>query len=140
MGGQHTAENNRIIRRSLLKMLTPCFLSALTVKIIYIIDSMIAGVLFTPTHIAALGVAGPIMTIVNAVISTVSVGVGHAMSVSLGRGNREEASRKYSLGILLTLLLGGISLLCCEFFAPQLVWLCGGRAAPRTSFCSTKRT
>ncbi len=125
MTNERTIGNNRIIRRSVTKMFPSCFLRILAVNFLTMVDAMLAGFFYTPTHIAAIGVVAPVTIVAAALMNAVAAGVELSMSVALGAGNNEKADRMSSLGMIVTVFLCALFLIGSEIFAHGIVRICG---------------
>lgn len=88
-------------------MLSAQILSALTVSLCLLIDSVLIARFLGTKAIAAYGFANPVLLIVGALGSMLAAGVQMACSKSLGRGQKEETDAGYSSAAAVTL---GLSL------------------------------
>lgn len=88
-----------MIKKLIRQMLTAQILSALTVTLCLLIDSIIIGRFLGVQAIAAYGLANPILLIIGAFGSALSAGVQVVCSRSIGRGLKEEANAGYSSAI-----------------------------------------
>ena len=96
-----------MIRKLIRQMLTAQILSALTVSLCLLIDSIIIGRFLGVESMAAYQLANPILLMMGALGSMLAAGVQVACSKSLGRGSQTETNSGYSSAIALTL---GLSL------------------------------
>ncbi len=129
MTNEKTLGNNRIIRRSVTRMFPSCFLRILTINFLSMVDAMLAGFFFTPTHIAAIGVVAPVTIIAAALMNAIGAGVEVGMSVAIGAGDNEKANRMYSLGMIASIVLCALFVVGSEVFAHAIVRLCGASEA-----------
>ena len=97
-----------MIRKLIRQMLAAQILSALTVSLCLLIDSIMIGRFLGVQAIAAYGLANPILLVIGAIGSMLAAGVQVACSKSLGSGSKEETDKGYSSAMVLML---GISLL-----------------------------
>ena len=97
-----------MIRKLIKQMLAAQTLSALTVSLCLLIDSIMIGRFLGVQAIAAYGLANPILLVIGAIGSMLAAGVQVACSKSLGSGSKEETDKGYSSAMVLML---GISLL-----------------------------
>lgn len=93
------------------------------------IDAMLAGFFFTPTHIAAIGVVVPVTIVAAALMNAIAAGVEIGTSVAIGAGDRAKAGSMYSLGMIATIALCTLFLLASELFAPWIVRICSATEA-----------
>lgn len=117
--------NNRIIRRSIVRMFPLCFVRILTANFLCMLDALLAGYFFTSAYIAAVGVVAPVTVIASALMNAVSSGVELGISVASGAGDKDRAHRLYSLGMLATIGMCALFMVVSEVFAPGIVRLCG---------------
>ena len=88
-----------MIKKLIRQMLTAQILSALTVSLCLLIDSIVIGRFLGENAIAAYGLANPILLIIGAFGSALSAGVQVTCSKSLGKGSQEETNQGYSSAI-----------------------------------------
>ena len=129
MTNEKALGNNRIIRRSVTRMFPSCFLRILTINFLNMVDAMLAGFFFTPTHIAAIGVVAPVTIIAAALMNAIGAGVEIGMSVAIGAGDNEKANRMYSLGMIAAIVLCALFVVGSEVFAHAIVRVCGASEA-----------
>lgn len=96
-----------MIRKLIRQMLAAQTLSALTVSLCLLIDSIMIARFLGEQAIAAYGLANPVLLVIGAIGSLLTAGVQVACSKSLGSGDMEETNRGYSSAVGLVL---GISL------------------------------
>jgi len=119
--------NNQLIRRSVLHMTPACFMITLAGNITMMADTLLAGFLIDQMAIAAVAVASPIINIFRALIMTIISGVIVKITVSLGRGEREEINRSYSMGVIGIAAAGILLAVLGYAFARQLSVAFGGK-------------
>ncbi len=88
-----------MLKKLIRQMLTAQILSALTVTLCLLIDSIIICRYLGVQAMAAYGLANPILLIIGAFGSALSAGVQVVCSKSLGRGLQEETNQGYSTAI-----------------------------------------
>ena len=88
-----------MIKKLIRQMLTAQILSALTVSLCLLIDSIVIGRFLGENAIAAYGLANPILLIIGAFGGALSAGVQVTCSKSLGKGSQEETNQGYSSAI-----------------------------------------
>ena len=88
-----------MIRKLIKQMLAAQILSALTVSLCLLIDSIMIGQFLGVTSMAAYGLANPLLLIIGAVGSMLSAGAQVVCSRSLGRGSQEDTNIGYSSAV-----------------------------------------
>ena len=96
-----------MIRKLVRQMLTAQILSALTVSLCLLIDSVMISRFLGETAIAAYGLSNPVLLAIGAIGTLLAAGVQVVCSKALGRGSQEEANAGYSSAVAVA---GGISL------------------------------
>ena len=109
-----------MIRRLIRQMLTAQILSALTVSLCLLIDSIIIGRFLGVESIAAYQLANPILLMMGALGSMLAAGIQVACSKSLGRGSQTETNSGYSSAIALTLALSVSMMLAVLIFSSPI--------------------
>ena len=97
-----------MIKKLVRNMLIAQVLSALTVSLCLLIDSIMIGRFLGEEAIAAYGLSNPLLLAIGAIGTLLSAGIQVVCSKSLGRGSQEETNAGYSSAIAVS---GGISLL-----------------------------
>ena len=93
-----------MIRKLVRQMLTAQILSALTVSLCLLIDSIMIGRFLGDGALTAYGLANPVLLVIGAVGTMLCAGAQVACSKSLGRGDQEETNIGYSS----TIASGGV--------------------------------
>ncbi len=106
------------------------FLLALTFNINGMVDSMLAGVFFTPLHIAAVGVVMPIHLLFAALLDIAVKGTYTGYTLALGRAQRRKGNEIFSAGLLYLAAFGVLFAVLSVLSAKPLVMLFGA-TAPR---------
>ena len=88
-----------MIRKLVRQMLTAQILSALTVSLCLLIDSVMVSRFLGETAIAAYGLSNPILLAIGAIGTLLAAGVQVVCSKALGRGSQEEANAGYSSAV-----------------------------------------
>ncbi|MBR6184680.1 MAG: ATP-binding protein [Clostridia bacterium] len=114
-----------MIRKLIRQMLAAQTLSALTVSLCLLIDSILIGRFLGVQAIAAYGLANPILLVIGAIGSMLAAGVQVACSKSLGSGSKEETDKGYSSAIGLTLGISLVFTLLVLIFRSPLATLMG---------------
>lgn len=125
--------NNRLIRKTILRMYPASFASTLTVSIALMMDTLLAGAVLGQQAIAAVAIGLPAIGIFQALTQTIINGAGIKMAVYAGRSDREKLQQTYSLGFAGTVALGLFFIAVCQVLAPQLTRIFGGAKAPEAA-------
>ena len=88
-----------MIRRLLKQMLSAQILSALTVSLCLLIDSIMISRYLGEDAIAAYGLSNPLLLAIGAVGTLLAAGIQVVCSKALGRGSQEEANAGYSSAV-----------------------------------------
>ncbi len=116
---------HRLNIQTIGKMFFPSFLLALAFNINTLVDGVLAGVFFTPSHIAAITVGATIQYLFIAVLDIVVKGTYSNYSLTLRRGQRRKSREVFSLGMVSVFSVGTIFVVLSLFFAEPLVELFG---------------
>ncbi len=109
-----------MIRKLVRQMLTAQILSALTVSLCLLIDSIMVSRFLGEEAIAAFGLANPVLLAIGAVGTLLSAGIQVTCSKSLGRGSQEETNAGYSSAVLTAGILSAAFTAGVLAFAPFL--------------------
>lgn len=88
-----------MIRKLIRQMLTAQTLSALTVSLCLLIDSIMISRFLGEKAIAAYGLANPLLLSIGAAGTLLAAGVQVVCSKALGRGNQEDANTGYASSV-----------------------------------------
>ena len=114
-----------MIRKLVRQMLAAQALSAMTVSLCLLIDSILIGRFLTADALSAYGLASPLLLFIGAIGTMLCAGAQVACSRSLGRGSQEETN----IGYCSTLAVAAVSsiafLLCTVVFRTPLARLLG---------------
>ena len=119
--------DNVLVHKSILNMFPATFVASFLMTFQFMVDIALAGVFFTPDHIAAIGAATPIMLFALALMNAVSGGANLLLTTALGRGDKEAANRMFSLGVSGPFVIGLVFVAVIEIFAEPLVALFGAK-------------
>ncbi len=125
-----SVKRDRSLIKTILKQYPASFANALSVVAVMVVNSILAGLFLGAEYIAAIAIATPILGLVMALISIFLDGTDIVLSVSVGRGKREESNRLYSLGIVSSVAVALLMIVVALLFADQLVMPFGGNADP----------
>lgn len=127
-------QDNVLVRKSILSMFPATFVASFLMTFLFMVDITLAGIFFTPLHIAAIGASMPVMMFVMAFLNTITGGANLLLTTALGRGDKEAANRMFSLGVLGPFLIGLVFVVLIEIFAQPLVVLFGARTPELTQY------
>ena len=88
-----------MIRKLIRQMLTAQILSALTVSLCLLIDSVMISRFLGKRAIAAYGYSNPLLLAIGAIGTLLAAGIQVVCSKALGRGSEEEANEGYSSAV-----------------------------------------
>ena len=110
-----------MIRKLVRQMLSAQVLSALTVSLCLLIDSIMIGRFLGEEAIAAYGLANPLLLAIGAIGSLLAAGIQVVCSRSLGRGSQEETNAGFSSALAVAAVISisfmVIAFLFRSFFA-----------------------
>ena len=93
-------ENNRLIRKTILRVYPGSFAANLTVNVAMMVDTLLAGAILGQQAIAAVAIGLPAIGIFQSLLQTLVNGAGIKMAVHAGRGDRKKLNGTYSLGLI----------------------------------------
>ena len=126
-------ENNRLIRKTILRVYPGSFAANLTVNVAMMVDTLLAGAILGQQAIAAVAIGLPAIGIFQSLLQTLVNGAGIKMAVHAGRGDRKKLNGTYSLGLMTTAILGLLFMLTCQLLAGQLTKIFGGAGNPASA-------
>ncbi|MDE7399040.1 MAG: hypothetical protein K2N06_05865 [Oscillospiraceae bacterium] len=127
-------QDNVLVRKSILNMFPATFVASFLMTFQFMVDITLAGIFFTPDHIAAIGTATPVMLFALAFMNAVSGGANLLLTTALGRGDKEIANRMFSLGVSGPFVIGIVFVAVIEIFAQPLVVLFGAKTPELTQY------
>lgn len=83
-------QDNVLVRKSILDMFPATFVASFLMTFQFMVDITLAGVFFTPSHIAAIGAAMPVMLFALALMNAISGGANLLLTTAIGRGDKED--------------------------------------------------
>lgn len=129
-------QDNMLVRKSILDMFPATFVASFLMTFQFMVDITLAGVFFTPNHIAAIGAAMPVMLFALALMNAISGGANLLLTMAIGRGDKEDSNRMFSLGVSGPFAVGIVFVVVIEIFAEPLVVLCGARTPELTQYAA----
>ncbi|MBO4377886.1 MAG: ATP-binding protein [Clostridia bacterium] len=113
-----------MIRKLVRQMLAAQVVSALTVSLCLLIDSIMIGRFLGEDAIAAYGLANPLLLAIGAIGSLLAAGIQVVCSRSLGRGSQEETNAGFSSALAvaagISIVFMTVALVFRSFFAGAL--------------------
>jgi len=123
-------ENNRLIRKTIVKMFPSSFAANLTISIALMVDTLLAGALLGQQAIAAVAIGLPAIGIFQALTQTLVSGAAVKLAVCAGRGDQRRLNKTYSIGMASTVVLGLLFIAVCLSLADSLTRIFGGAGNP----------
>ncbi len=110
-------EKNKLLKKAFLLMYPSSLLLAFISQIEEFLDALLAGGRLGDDAIAAVSIGWPGIAVILAVCAIFSLGVSLLLSINIGRGNKEESNRLYSIGMVtITTIVAIIGIII--FFVP----------------------
>ena len=97
--------------------------AVLLLQITIVTDTIIVGELLGPIPMSGIRVASPIVNLLNVIGMLVGVGSATLVSIAIGRRDKEEANRAFTLGIVLSIVCGALFALAVAPFAEAITHL-----------------
>ena len=120
-----------MIKKVFKQMLVTQILSAMTVMICMLVDSIIIGRFLGVNAMTAYGLSNPVLLIFAAMGSMLSAGIQVVCGKSMGSGDREGTNRCFSASVALVALISIIGLFfVLVFSSPLCVLLGAGQPGP----------
>lgn len=91
------------------------------------LDGIFVGHLINNTALAAVGVAYPLAQFVQGFGTLIGTGIGSAISIWIGSGEKEKLNKAFGTVNFLTLLFSILITIPCYIYADKLVYMMGGR-------------
>lgn len=113
------------IGKLFLKYVVPGIFGMIILSLYGIIDGLFIGNTVGPYGIAAMNLIMPYLSIVMAISITITVGGTTFIGIELGKGNKEETNRIFTLTALTMVVVGIIFALCSFLFSKQIANLLG---------------
>lgn len=114
-----------MIRKVFKQMLVAQILSAMTVMLCMLVDSMMIGRFLGVESVTAYGLASPVLLIFAAFGSMLSAGIQVICGKTMGSGDREATNACYSASVVLAVLISAIGLALVLIFATPICRLLG---------------
>ncbi len=120
-------QTGTLIKNKFREHLIPTVLTTMALSLATVVDSIIVGQLLGADALACIGIASPIINLMNIIYVIFGVGGMMCASVARGRWETEKANKHFTMGILggaalMTLLLAVVLI----FMGPISLMLAGG--------------
>lgn len=122
-------KNDYIVRNLYRSFVIVSILSALTATVGMLIDNMIVGCFLGSDALGAMGVVGPVSLLFSAFGNICSGGGTARASQALGRGDKEQVCRIFTVTMLFAFLVGVVLTVAGLLFAPQIADILGAHGA-----------
>lgn len=120
-----------MIRKTFRQMLTAQILSAMTVMLCMLVDSIMIGRFLGVDSVAAYGLANPVLLIFAAYGSMLSAGIQVLCGKTMGAGDRDATDACYTVALVLGIGVSLIGMVLILLFASPVCTLLGaGKAGP----------
>lgn len=120
-----------MIKKVFGQMLVAQVLSAMTVMICMLVDSIIIGRFLGVNAMTAYGLSNPVLLVFAAAGSMLTAGIQVVCGKSMGSGDRKGINRCFSASVFMTLTFSVVGLcLVLMLSAPLCTFLGAGKAAP----------
>ena len=114
-----------MIKKVFRQMLLTQILSAMTVMICMLVDSIVIGRFLGVEAITAYGLANPILLVFAALGSMLSAGIQVVCGKTMGTGDSEGTDRCFSSSMFIAAVISGVGLILVLVFATPLCTLLG---------------
>lgn len=121
--------SNRLMGQAIARAFPASFVIALVFNINGLVDSVLAGSLFSTVHIAAVGVATSAKLFAEALMMALIQGTVNCHAGLVGRGMRREGNKAISFGVYLVIGFGAVLAIVTALFAEPIVRVFGARTA-----------
>lgn len=122
-------KNDYIVRHLYSSFVIVSILSALTATVGMLVDNMIVGHFLGSDALGAMGVVGPVSLLFSAFGNICSGGGTARASQALGRGDREQVCRIFTVTMLFAFLAGAVLTAVGLLFTPQIAGILGAQGA-----------
>ncbi len=85
--------DNRLLKKAVIQAMPAGALVMIGISFYYMLDSLLAGALFTPIHIAAIGIVLPYCGLITAMTGIAGSGAVALMLSCIGRGDQAGRGR-----------------------------------------------
>ncbi|MBQ6431774.1 MAG: MATE family efflux transporter [Oscillospiraceae bacterium] len=120
-----------MLRKIFKQMLVAQILSAMTVMICMLVDSLMIGRFLGVDSMTAYGLASPVLLIFAAFGSMLTAGIQVICGKTMGSGDREATNAVYSASVMIALVISAVGVLLVLAFATPICGLLGaGKPTP----------
>lgn len=110
-------------KKLFMKLAIPGLFSMLFSSLYMMADGMFVGKMIGRKALAAINLVFPIIMIVFAVGDMIAAGASVKIGMKLGEKKEDEASRIFSMALLLMLVIDGLFMIASLFFAKDLIFI-----------------
>ena len=119
-----------MIKKLFRQMLVTQILSAMTVTLCMLIDSIMIGRFLGVDAMTAYGLASPVLLVFAALGSLISAGVQVMCGRTMGAGDKEKTNACFTASVMLTLIVSAVGMAAVLIFTDQICTvLCSGEHA-----------
>ena len=117
---------HRPVREIFFRYLLPSIFGTMVTSIYVLADTIMIGKGIGTVAMAALNIALPVYNIFFGLGLLFGVGGSVLMSISRGKGEKQQADAYFTASLLLTLGFLAVSMVICVVYMEDIAWLLGG--------------
>ncbi|MDM1555004.1 MATE family efflux transporter [Chryseobacterium indologenes] len=118
---------NEKMHKVMWQMSWPAVIAMVLYGLNNFLDGIFVGHLISNTALAAVGVAYPLAQFAQGFGTLIGTGLGAAVSIWIGAGDKDKLDRAMGTVNFLTILFSFVITIPCYIFAKELVYMMGGR-------------
>lgn len=122
-------KNDYIVRNLYRSFVIVSIMSALTATVGMLVDNVVVGRLLGSDALGAMGVVQPLSLLFSAFGNICSGGGTARASQALGRGDRAQVNRIFTVTVLFAFLAGSVLMIAGLIFTPQIAGILGAQGA-----------
>ena len=131
MSDQIKKNNSKIIRKLFINIVITMAIAEFTNSICAVIDGIITGQFLGSVNLAASGLGAPYFSVACIISMMLMVGGTAGCTNAIGKGNKEDLKRVFSLTVFLGVVLSFLLAIVGIIFSGQFVILFGGAKASK---------
>lgn len=120
-------KNDYIVKKTYYSFVVVSILSSLTATAGMLIDNIIVGRYLGSDALGAMGIVGPVGLVFSAIGNICSGGGGARAAQALGRGERDEVRKIFTVNTLFVLISGAVLMALGMLYATQIAALLGAK-------------
>lgn len=120
-------KNDYIVKKTYYSFVVVSILSSLTATAGMLIDNIIVGRFLGSDALGAMGIVGPVSLVFSAIGNICSGGGGARAAQALGRGERDEVRKIFTVNTLFVLISGAILMALGMLYSTQIAALLGAK-------------